>query len=113
MLGRNFFFAAVTVFGLSGFSSAEAGDRVHASKPSAAPSQPAAAPIVTRSVSSITVVVVPVPTAPATEPLVVGIRGPNGEVRRFPVEGGSSAIQSGQIVLRPGQSITVQWTAAK
>jgi hypothetical protein len=56
---------------------------------------------------------VPAATPQAAEPLVVGIRGPDGELRRFPVEGGRAAIETYQVVLRPGASITIQWRAAK
>jgi hypothetical protein len=39
----------------------------------------------------------------------VNLRGPDGQVRRFPVEGGRQAIQSPQvIVLRPGSTVTVR-----
>jgi hypothetical protein len=45
--------------------------------------------------------------------LVVSLRGPDGEVRRFPVEGGRSAIETYQVVLRPGTSITIRLLAAR
>jgi hypothetical protein len=61
------------------------------------------------------------PAAPATEvhiaiavpaspnpPAAIAIRGPDGEVRRFPVEGGQAALRSTVIVVRPGDRVTVQ-----
>jgi hypothetical protein len=59
---------------------------------------------------SVAVTVVP---QPAVESVQVNLRGPGGELRRFPVEGGRQAIQYEQIVLRPGQSVTIRWVAAK
>jgi hypothetical protein len=61
---------------------------------------------------SISVVVMLAPQA-AMKPAQVALRGPDGQVRRFPVVGGRDAIQYRQVVLRPGQSLTIQWVAAK
>jgi hypothetical protein len=78
-------------------------------------SQPAPAPVA-RLVPgrvAISVVVVTQPQ-PLSEPVYINLRGPDGEVRRFPVEGGRSAIQSSPaVVLRPGQSVTIRWLAAR
>jgi hypothetical protein len=75
---------------------------------------PAVAPSVRPASSPLTVsVVVTPPPRPVAEPLAVDIRSPDGEVRRYPVEGGRAAIQSGQVVLRPGESVTIQWRAGK
>ena len=65
------------------------------------------APLVTLAVA------VASPNQPAAEPVYVGIRGPDGQLRRFPVEGGRAAIQYRQVVLHPGDSLTIQWTAPK
>lgn len=56
------------------------------------------------------VVAVRVPTTPAQpEPTFVTIKGPDGEVRRFPLASGSAVIKQPQvIVLRPGESTTIQ-----
>jgi len=62
---------------------------------------------------SISIVVTP-PTTPVNDPLSVRLRGPDGQVRRFPVEGGRDAIRfAPTVVLRPGQSVTIRWVAAK
>ncbi len=92
-----------------------AGDVEHA--PDARPAaryQPAYSPVVRLVRLPVIVgVVVTMAPEPAKEPLRVGLRGPDGQVRRFPVEGGRAAIQYRQIVLRPGQSLTIQWVGAK
>ncbi len=98
---------------LATVSPALAGDRVHASKSSTTSSQPATVSVPRAVSQQVTITIVPAPVQPAAEPVVIGIRGADGQVRRFPVEGGAAAIQSGQIVLRPGQSVTIHWTAAK
>lgn len=41
----------------------------------------------------------------ATE--LVKIRGPNGEVRSFPIVGGKKAIKARTIIVRPGQSLNL------
>ena len=50
--------------------------------------------------------------APAQRPapLVVNLRGPNGVVRSFPVTGGPEAIQRQEVIVRPGESATVNVT---
>ncbi len=58
-------------------------------------------------------VVVTTPARPAQKPVYVDLLGPDGQVRRFLVEGGRAAIQFQQVVLRPGQSLTIRWLAAK
>ncbi|MFO0878963.1 MAG: hypothetical protein U0840_16595 [Gemmataceae bacterium] len=44
--------------------------------------------------------------APAV-PFTVAIRGPDGEVRRYPVEGGPSAIVIRRYAVNPGQVLTI------
>jgi hypothetical protein len=62
----------------------------------------------------VTVSVAVTPPQTAKEVVYVNLRGPDGQVRRFPVEGGREAIQSPQvIVLRPGASVTVRWVVSK
>jgi hypothetical protein len=89
-----------------------AGERVHTRARPAAPTQPAGPVAVAASATSFAVVVTS--TRPA-EPYYVTIRGPDGEVRRFPVEGGPAAIQyqSAPVVLRPGESVTLRLVARK
>lgn len=63
---------------------------------------------------AITVAVtVPVPTPAASRSLVVDLRGPNGEVRSFAVEGGSAAIESRTVTVRAGESVTLRIAAAQ
>jgi hypothetical protein len=45
------------------------------------------------------------------KPYYVTLRGPDGQVRRFPVEGGPASIHYTQVVVRPGQSVTIQVAA--
>lgn len=45
------------------------------------------------------------PAVPA--PYSIAIRGPDGELRRYPVEGGPSSVVVRQYTVQPGQAITV------
>jgi hypothetical protein len=58
-------------------------------------------------------VVVTTPIHPPSKPFYVSLRGPDGQVRRFPVEGGPAAIRYREVVLRPGETLTIHWVAAK
>jgi hypothetical protein len=54
------------------------------------------------------------PTQVAPAALTVNLRGPDGVVRSYPVEGGRASIQPSQeIIVRPGASATINVTAAK
>jgi hypothetical protein len=97
-----------------------AGDRVRAGDRNTGQAQPttvagARAIPVTVSVAPVTIsVAVTTPSKAATEEVYVNLRGPDGQVRRFPIEGGQRAIQAPTVVvLRPGQSVTIQMAAAK
>lgn len=46
-------------------------------------------------------------TEPEESTEKVAIRGPNGEVRSFPIVGGRKAIKARTIIVRPGQSINL------
>jgi hypothetical protein len=84
------------------------------SSPSYSQPQPAPAPVVRLVPVRVAISVVATPPQPAQEPVYVNLRGPDGQVRRFPVEGGRAAIQSAPVVvLRPGQSVTIRWVAAR
>jgi hypothetical protein len=62
---------------------------------------------------TLSVVVTPAPR-PAVAPYYVDLRGPDGQVRRFPVEGGRAAIQAPPVVvLRPGETLTLRLQATK
>jgi hypothetical protein len=78
-----------------------------------APSQAKRAPVVYSAPGAGVSVRVSIPGQPAKAPVYVTLRGPDGTMRRFLVEGGREAIQSSQVVLRPGQSMTIRWVAAK
>jgi hypothetical protein len=94
--------------------SVPAGEHVRAADQPTTGSQPAptriapAAPL-PQAIS----VVVSIPQRPATAPVYVDIRGPDGQVRRFPVEGGRAAIQYRQVILHPGEMLTIRWAPAK
>ena len=49
-----------------------------------------------------------IPNAAENPPAVVALRGPDGEVRTFRVEGGRDALHSRVIVVHPGESITIR-----
>ena len=63
--------------------------------------------------AAIPSVVVTMPVQPPSKPFYVDLRGPDGQVRRFPVEGGRAAIQYRQVVIRSGETLTIRWVAAK
>ena len=91
-----------------------------AGKQSTAPTWPppsnhrTTATVVQATAAPVTVSVEVTPPQAAKEVMYVNLRGPDGQVRRFPVEGGREAIQSPQvIVLRPGASVTVRWVVSK
>jgi hypothetical protein len=101
-------------------ASLTAGDRVRS--PSAPPARSPSVSYAQRTYSpyrgastQVTVSVAsPTPSEPAPETGLVALRGPDGQVRRFAVEGGLTALQSPQVVIiRPGQSVTIRWAAAK
>jgi hypothetical protein len=93
---------------------ARAGDRHHSPSPTITRSQPAT-PVVASALPApqAVSVVVALPPQPAKKPVYVNLRGPDGQVRRFLVEGGRAAIQYRQVVLRPGQSLSIRWVSAR
>jgi hypothetical protein len=94
-------------------SQVSAGDRVHAPNHPATEAQPPSASRVVAQPATFAVVVTAVARL-APEPFYVKLRGPDGQVRRFTVEGGREAIRyQPAVVLRPGQSVTIQWVAAR
>jgi hypothetical protein len=91
-----------------------------AGKSSTAPTWPTpptphvVAPVARAAAAAVIVSVAVTPPRAAKEVVYVNLRGPDGVVRRFPVEGGREAIRSSQvIVLRPGASVTVRWVVTK
>jgi hypothetical protein len=59
----------------------------------------------TPSFNSVRVVVTRAARAPAPE--YVSLRGPDGVVRTFPLEGGREAIVVREVTLRPGEGLTI------
>jgi hypothetical protein len=88
-----------------------AGDVYHAARQ---PTTRPATPIV-RAVPQTEAVAIKVePGRPASsEPAVVQLRGPDGQVRSFALEGGREAIKYTGVVLRAGQSLTIHVASAK
>ena len=74
---------------------------------------PAPTTIVRATSAPISIAIAVEPPRPAAEPLTDGLRGPDGQVRRFAVEGGPDAIQVRSVIVRPGQSVTLVWKPAK
>jgi hypothetical protein len=109
--------AALTAMLLLCGSQAVAGDRVRS------PSRTATRPQVVSTTTAIThsaparvsvfVALAPSSAQPSAAPLSVDLRGPDGQTRRFVVEGGPAAIRYEQVVLRPGRSLTIQLVTAK
>jgi hypothetical protein len=105
---------------------ATAGDRYHApsrgygsvatSAPAPAPPR-APAPFVPRPAQPAGVTIVyDIPAAPppsATAPsMYVDIREPGGAVRTLPLEGGPEAIQTRDVIVRPGESVRIHLVLA-
>ena len=91
-----------------------AGDRVHAASRPPITSQSAPSAVVRATpLSRIFFVSVTTLAQPPTEAVFVDVRGPDGQMRRFPVEGGRAAIQYRDGFLRPGDMLTIHWTRAK
>src|SRR5215831_6963757 len=61
-----------------------AGPGVRGRNPTTPPPKPIPATVARVTPSAITIAIVVEPPRPATEPLTVGLRGPDGQVRRFP-----------------------------
>jgi hypothetical protein len=90
-----------------------AGDKDHSPNPQIVHLQPAPAPVVRAMPPAAYSVVVRMSVQPPSKPFYVDLRGPDGQVRRFPVEGGRAAIRYRQVVLHPGERLTIHWVAAK
>jgi hypothetical protein len=90
-----------------------AGEHVRAAQTTASRSQPAPV-VVYRPAAPVTISVTPSASPPAAgESGYISLRGPDGQVRRFAVEGGAAELSSRVIVLRPGESLTIRLTANK
>jgi hypothetical protein len=103
------FSVAVLLLASSGL---RAGDRVLSTTHPAI--KPAPPPTVRPLIPMETVgVTVSLPRPAVKEPTFIQLRGPDGRVRSFPIEGGTDAITYTSVVLRPGQSVTIHLAAAK
>src|SRR5262249_57660651 len=83
------------------------GGRYHSRSRSITRSDPAPAFVARVVVAPRAVSVVVMLSQAAKKPVYVNLRGPDGRVRRFLVEGGRAALEDRQVVLRPGQSVTI------
>jgi hypothetical protein len=72
--------------------------------PLAAYRQPARRPAVQEEAAAPVEVSITEPAGP-TE--MVSIRGPDGQVRSFPIVGGRQAIKARTLIVRPGQSLNL------
>jgi hypothetical protein len=87
---------------------------VHTGNQSTSRPAPASASAPRPVVTSVTVAVtVTTPTQPAPQPAYLSLRGPDGRVRRFALEGGADALSSRVVILRPGESLTIPLAARK
>jgi len=91
-----------------------AGDRAHAPRQPTVRPQPAPAPVVRQASAPVSIsLTFAAPAQPATETAYINLRSPDGQLRRFAVEGGPEAVSSRVVVLRPGESLTIQLTVRK
>jgi hypothetical protein len=87
---------------------------VHTGSGSTTRPAPAPAPATRPVPQAVTIsVAVTAPAQAATEPAYTNLRGPDGLLRRFAVEGGREALSSRVVVLRPGESLTIRLTGGK
>ncbi len=75
-----------------------------------APVQPAPQVAAMRPAYGSLLVTVQGPTA--VEPVYVTLRGPDGEVQRFPLESGSASIQTRGVIVRQGDAATFHFVVA-
>jgi len=91
-----------------------AGDRVHAPSQTVSRSQPRSVPFLRPVLLPVTISLSLVdPAQAAFETPYITLRGPDGLLRRFALEGGPDEVSSRVVVLQPGQSLTVRLTANK
>ena len=88
-----------------------AGDVFRAAKPPT-PRPAKTTERVIRPAEPVAVIVEPV-TPVVSEQVYVRLRGPDGQVRSYPIEGGRSAVTYTNLVLHPGQSVTIRLVEAK
>jgi hypothetical protein len=87
---------------------------VHTGSQSTPRPTPAPAPAARPLPPPVTIsVAVTVPGAAAPQAAYLSLRGPDGQVRRFAVEGGAQALPSRVVILRPGESLTIPLAARK
>ncbi len=99
---------------LASASPARAGDRVHAAVPTVSRTVSPVVSLVRPLLLPVTISITPVAAIPASDERgIISLRGPDGQVRHFPVEGGAEAFSRRVIVLRPGDSVTIQLAARK
>jgi hypothetical protein len=73
---------------------------------------PASRPAAPAAFTVVVTLPAPVPALRSESPtLAVDLRGPDGQLRRFAVEGGREAIQPRTVVVRPGETATIQFQA--
>jgi hypothetical protein len=121
MIGKRALFmkGAVLLGGMLLAAPTLAGDRVHSPTPPRATAQaaPAPAPVVRGRYQPVSISLVTPAAAPQGQqvaPRTVRLRGPDGEVRSYQVEGGPEAIQYVRpVVLRSGQSITITFVTRR
>jgi len=83
---------------------------VHTSNPAPVRPQPAPAVVVRPAPVALSITfTAPAPTP--TETAYISLRGPDGQLRRFAVEGGADALSTRIVVLHPGESLTIRLPA--
>jgi hypothetical protein len=98
----------VTAFLLSA-SLALAGEHVRSPQQA-----PVSSSVVRTASQPVTFSVMVKPVEPPRAPVFVNLRGPDGKVRRFPLEGDIVVLSPGsQVSVRPGRSLTIWWMAVK
>jgi hypothetical protein len=87
---------------------------VHTGSQSTTRPAPVPAPAARQLPPPVTIsVAVTAPAEAAPQPANLSLRGPDGQIRRFAVEGGADALPSRVVILRPGESLTIPLAARK
>lgn len=86
----------------------QGGTQAAARVPTIRPARPASVVVPEQAAPSAQPVQLVISTPPEASQRTVVLRGPDGQLREFPLPGGAASIVVRDVTVRPGQSVTVQ-----